>query len=396
MRFISRVTKHAIGEDVTFFDTKTQSFLHPEGWAQIYLSGLADGLDENELAKEIASHCSESTSKIADDIRRFLAELGQIDTYKPFAFDNREIFTHARTTGSFKCLAAGVRHCNGATVTIGFSSNELRDAFQCLTFDSLELTEDRECDVYVSGNQQGVVIRAIGRQNPDVFPLYQGLLIAYCTSDDLLAKRLDVLFIAHAGAVGRAGLAALMPALGSSGKSTLVASLGFNGYEAINDDIVPVLNQGSIVSLGTTVKLRQESWPLIQTLYPGIDQLPVINSERDGLMKLVQPASHATDLYDCQMVIVPNFDADAKPRLERITPLEALYKLVESESLFKKPAESETLDRICSWVGAKECYRISYPDTDSGLSLVEEVFTSVSNMLSKPRKNASNRHTGRV
>lgn len=396
----SRFSRYTVGDDIAFFDTKTQSFLRPLGWGQIYLSGLADGLDENELAREIASHCGESIGKVTDEVQRFLTEIESIDTSQPLALDNRKIYANAKTAGTFPCRFAGVKRCNAAKVTVGFDNEKLRDSFQALTFNSLELSDNKLCDVYVREQNGRIVIDAAGRLDSVACSLRGGVLAAYSTIDDLLAKRLDTLFIAHAGAVSKEGVAALLPALGSSGKSTLVAGLGLCGYDIINDDIVPVLENGTLVSLGGIVKLRETAWPVVESLGTDIGCLPIIKSEHHKPVKLMQTerASKSTPnpSFYCQIILIPKYDPDTKPRLERIPPLEALYKLVESESLFKKPAESETLDRICSWVGAKECYRISYPDTDSGLSLVEEVFDSVSSMLATPRQNSSNRRTGRV
>ena len=141
---------------------------------------------------------------------------------------------------------------------------------------------------------------------------------------------------------------------------------------------MPVLKDGTLVSLDSTVKLREGSWPVIGCLHQDISHLPVIEWVDNSLVKLFQPGKRPVGnnhSIDCELVILPKFNPDSKPHFQRITSVEALCKLIESESMFRKPVEHETLDHICKWVESKRCYTITYPDIYLGVSLVGEVFS---------------------
>lgn len=380
-RYSNRFSMHTVGDGITFFDNKTQSFLEPDAWGQICLSGMVDGLTVEEIVEEIALHSDTSVRKVKSEINRFVTELDNVDISSPFSLDNRQAFVRAKTKANLPCCCAGVRQCNGSSVTIGFDSKELRDAFQAITFDSLQMTKDNVCDIYLSKNDHGYKVSTPDDVVDSYCTLEQSILIAYCKSDDVLAKRMDsLLFIAHAGAVTKSGVTALLPGPGSSGKSTLVASLGSSGYNIVHDDIVPVLENGSLISLGSNVKLRERSWSVIKALYPSISNLPVLEATDGTLVKLTQPIKPYGDVIDsgeCQLIIVPEFDPNSTAKLTQISPLEALYTLIESESLLKKPAECPILDDICSWVGGRHCFTARYPDMNCGLKLVEEAYSLV-------------------
>lgn len=165
----------------------------------------------------------------------------------------------------------------------------------------------------------------------------------------------------HAAAVSRYGSVVLLPGASGSGKSTLTAFLVAQGWDYLGDDVIALgrtcaAEAFEVLALPTAVGVKAGSWPVLRTLYPVIDALPVI------------------PYADRAAKFLPLFDADTEFSLGRQTPrVMVLPRYVPGQALSVTPIEP--VQALCELIatGITTGESIDASRIDTLLELLEEL-----------------------
>ena len=177
--------------------------------------------------------------------------------------------------------------------------------------------------------------------------------------------------LVHAGAVAKAGKAALLIGPGGAGKSTLATWAVQHGWEYIGDDLVAVSNAGNfrVYSLYSTAKLAQATpYPLPDTAY-----------ERDWqewgakkIYRLDREFTHSI-VASAKLVAVVLIDRDGdKAGLQRLSPAVATQVVAATTHTLLPGAGPEVLQTLAAATRSTPCWRLNPgAEPETALNLLE-------------------------
>jgi hypothetical protein len=163
----------------------------------------------------------------------------------------------------------------------------------------------------------------------------------------------------------------LFPAPSGSGKSTLVTALLRDGYDYLSDDIAGVsAGDPRVWPFPLGINLKRGSRDLV-ALPRGFDSIEITGEARRD--RILMPPSEAwehppTRLY---AVVFPQYAAGAAPKLERLTAIDALTRLLTDRVHLGDPLTARRISRFLRWVELTPFYALSYCDLTSAHALIE-------------------------
>lgn len=190
---------------------------------------------------------------------------------------------------------------------------------------------------------------------------------------DFVCKQENWLTILHSAGVSWQGSGIIFPALGGSGKTTLAAALLKNGFEYINDDVIPLIRQtGELIPLPTNLSIKSGSWMLLKPFYPELEDLEVFGTPERKVKYLPPPSCNFSSSLYARCIILPNYQTGASAELEQLTAVSALQAIIEGESLLRLPLEKDDIAGLIEWLKPLSCYRITYDDLDPAVKLLRQ------------------------
>lgn len=179
----------------------------------------------------------------------------------------------------------------------------------------------------------------------------------------------------HAGAVRYRGRCLVFPAAGGRGKTTLVAGLMRHGARVLADDLLALEAQRlRVVAVPLPLRLKQGSWALAESLFPGrLD--PTVHALGAKRVRLLPPerpggrdwqAAHRVDA-----LISPEFRPGAAPALQPCGAAEMLEILFGGHSLLLGRPAPRRVGAMVRWLAAVPSYRLVYGSLDEALKLLE-------------------------
>lgn len=182
------------------------------------------------------------------------------------------------------------------------------------------------------------------------------------------------LFVAHAAALKGANCNLLIPAKAGKGKSTLTACLLKQGYQLINDDVVPINMDGSVTALNLPLKIKSGSWNIISNLYPELSAIHSIERQNIYLkylpieqMECCLPGS----THHIDWILVPEYAPDQSPCLQSLTPTQGLAALLAAEPFIPHPLTASYLQKIVNWASPLKAFSLRYRNSTEALDLLE-------------------------
>lgn len=180
------------------------------------------------------------------------------------------------------------------------------------------------------------------------------------------------LAVLHAAASVKENQALLFIGAQGSGKSTLIASLTARGMIYLSDDVCPLDEEGKLIPVPAPQSIKEGSWLALSQDYPEILELHVY--QRLGrAVRYLQPINKKTEswgrTWEVGALIFPRYEANAKPIIEALDPLEKLQELTMSNSL----RGDSDLAKLLQWLEKKPAYRVNYSDTDQVGGLLEQI-----------------------
>lgn len=214
---------------------------------------------------------------------------------------------------------------------------------------------------------------------PDALPLplSMGLLAAEMAMNLQMALGWRRHLLLHASAVARDGRALIMSGASGSGKSTLAALLGENGDWRLMGDEFTLLDpaSGNALAFPRPVSLKNTAIAEMEARVPAQRFGPLLRGTPKGdIRHLVPRAAALAAMHEPAtpaLILFPRFGGEMS--VARMAPSELFVRLTEASTNYAILGEAGflALTRLVQTVPA---LAVSYPDSASGLALVEQLW----------------------
>jgi len=181
----------------------------------------------------------------------------------------------------------------------------------------------------------------------------------------------------HAAAITCKHACILLPAASGSGKSTLTAALIREGYGYMGDDFI-VLSASGFDALAApfALSIKETSWPVLKSLYPEIDDLPVY-SPSHKTVKFLHPPRESFGLAFRRMpvhcIIHPRYVPGSSESMEAISPVVSFQSLIAANAWLDTDASN--IAGFLRWLERRKSYLMTYSSISGARRLLEAVLT---------------------
>ncbi|MDF2384428.1 HprK-related kinase A [Nostoc ellipsosporum NOK] len=204
-------------------------------------------------------------------------------------------------------------------------------------------------------------------------PLAQGLLAAEMGMNLQMALAQRRFLLLHASAVERGGKAVLLTGISGAGKSTLAALLMARGWRLMGDEFV-LIDPATGLAHGfpRLISLKNQAIAVVRAALPDARFGPLLPGTPKGDIRHLVPDARAIAAMavpaEPALLLFPRFGFAAAER--PVPPSEAFVRLTQASTNYVHLAERgfDALTRLVRTVPARA---IDYPDTESGIALVE-------------------------
>jgi hypothetical protein len=184
---------------------------------------------------------------------------------------------------------------------------------------------------------------------------------------------IEWLALMHGAAIGIGGAAILLPGTSGAGKSTLAAYLSARGADYLTDDLIALASDGTLVPWPTRISAKRGSWPTLLPHYPVLDTLPEVDLLKRRIKFIpVGKAPWARPPQPVRALYFPEWSELEEPRVQALTPLEALVKLVEERLWLGYPISESRLRGFLEWLAKIPAYHLRYSSLEQAEQLLQE------------------------
>lgn len=210
-------------------------------------------------------------------------------------------------------------------------------------------------------------------------PLDQGLLAAEMAMNLQMALGERHLMILHASSVERGGKVLIMTGESGSGKSTMSALLAERGWRFMGDEFVlidPVT--GHAHPFPRPVSLKNEAIGVMHALVGEARLGPLLKSTPKGDIRHLMPGESAVDAMlkpaPPALILFPRFGAARA--LRDMGQSEVFVRLTQASTNYTALGEAG-FKALTNLVTGTPARAIDYPDTETGIALVEELWAAL-------------------
>lgn len=217
---------------------------------------------------------------------------------------------------------------------------------------------------------------------PDTVPmaLRHALLAAEMAMNMQVALGERRHLLLHASAVERGGRAVILPGDSGSGKSTLAALLGEHGWRLLADEFVMIdMATGMILPFPRAISLKNSAIPEMETRIADSARFgPHLADTPKGALRHLRPGADAVARMDeparPAMILFPSYGFD--PAAEGIPKSEAFVRLTQGSTNYIALGQA-AFGALLRLVEAVPAVRFAYPDSASGMAIVEQFAAEV-------------------
>ena len=179
----------------------------------------------------------------------------------------------------------------------------------------------------------------------------------------------------HGAAIARNGHGVGLIGTSGSGKSTLAAGLMAAGFDYLADDLVALsMPARAIVPWPLPLSLKPGAMEALTSRYPDLDRATRYRTKGVEARLLLPPAT----VWDAEPVrlttlVFPRFIAGAAPETRRLTPFEALERLLGDRAWLGDPIDEHRVRAFLAWLDATPAYALSYGTLDDAVRLAGSV-----------------------
>ncbi|MBW4330365.1 HprK-related kinase A [Stakelama sp. CBK3Z-3] len=209
-------------------------------------------------------------------------------------------------------------------------------------------------------------------------PLEMGLLAAEMGMNLQMALGQRRYLLLHASAVVRDGKALLMSGVSGAGKSTLAALLMARGWRLMGDEFALIdPMSGLVYGFPRLISLKNAAIGLMRSTLPQGRFGPLMKATPKGNIRHLVPDAQAIAAMETParpaLILFPTFGH--APAERAVDEAEAFVRLTQASTNFVGLGQAgfDTLTRLVREVPARA---IDYPDTESALRLVEDLWSA--------------------
>ena len=213
---------------------------------------------------------------------------------------------------------------------------------------------------------------------PDAAPLSlaHGLLAAEMGMNLQMALGQKRFLLLHAATVERAGRALILTGESGAGKSTLAALLGEHGWRLMGDEFALLdCEAGTLHAFPRAISLKNGSIAVMEKAVAPSRFGPVLAGTPKGTIRHLKPRADAiarmAEPARPALILFPRFGAERA--LRAVGAAEAFVRLTQASTNYVALG-ARGFDALTQLVGACPSLAVDYPDTDTALSLVEELW----------------------
>lgn len=197
----------------------------------------------------------------------------------------------------------------------------------------------------------------------------------YGNAAKLIYEAADCFAALHAAAVAINGRCALLPAVSTSGKSTLTAALIAAGYQYCTDDLaILAAAPMRLRPVPMKIGLKSGSWDLLANAWPELASQPSYRRADGQWIKYLDPRARpglcSTDeSLPIVAIVFPKFVAGSAPELRRLSRASALARMAEAGYDLSGELDSASVEALVSWFTTLECYELRFDDLDDAVAI---------------------------
>ena len=210
-------------------------------------------------------------------------------------------------------------------------------------------------------------------------PLAQGLLAAEMGMNLQMALGQRRYLLLHASAVERDGKALLMTGISGAGKSTLAALLSARGWRLMGDEFALLDPETGLVhAFPRLVSLKNAAIHVVTAALPEARFGPLLAATPKGDIRHLVPDAAAVAAMDQPaapaLLLFPSFGFAAADRV--VLPSEVFVRLTQASTNYVALGERgfAALTHLVRTIPARA---IDYPDTDSAIAQVEQLWAAL-------------------
>lgn len=179
----------------------------------------------------------------------------------------------------------------------------------------------------------------------------------------------------HASAVERGGKALIMPGDSGSGKSTLAALLAERGWRLLADEFVMIdLATGRVMPFPRAISLKNSAIPEAEARIADRARFgPHLSATPKGELRHLRPNAEAIARMDepaePTLILFPSYGFE--PASDGVSRSELFMRLTEGSTNYLALGEP-AFEHVLRIAETTPAARFAYPDTDSGIAIVEQ------------------------
>ena len=213
---------------------------------------------------------------------------------------------------------------------------------------------------------------------PDAMPLSlaHGLLAAEMGMNLQMALGQKRFLLLHAATVEREGKVVILTGESGAGKSTLAALLGERGWRLMGDEFALLAcESGLLHPFPRAVSLKNGSIEVMRRIAGDARMGPVLEGTPKGTIRHLKPRADAVARMKepgrPALILFPRFGSERAMR--PVGPAEVFVRLTQASTNYVALG-ARGFDSLSHLVGSSPAMAIDYPDADTAIALVEELF----------------------
>jgi hypothetical protein len=190
-----------------------------------------------------------------------------------------------------------------------------------------------------------------------------------------LYRGIEWLALMHGGGIARGGAGFAIPAACGSGKTTLIAYLIANkGFTYIADDLIALATDGRLVPWPMPLGPKEGSWKLLSEWYPYLPSAPNYRTQLGEARQIFPPpGAWDTEPVLLRGFIFPRYVAGAVAQLTRLTPLEALQRLLSDRIWLGYPMTEQRVSAFLARLEDMPAYSLVHGNVAEAAPLLDEI-----------------------
>jgi hypothetical protein len=186
----------------------------------------------------------------------------------------------------------------------------------------------------------------------------------------------DWLALIHGGAIARNGVGFAVPGACGNGKTTLISYLvGRGDFTYLSDDLIALARpDGRIVPWPLPFNPKEGSWDLLTDVYPDLPNSPRYHNGR-GYCRLIPAPAGSWEIAPVPLhgFIFPRYIAGSEAKLTRLTPFEALQRLLGDRIWLGYPITERRAGDFIAWLADKPAYALVHGGVAEAARLIETI-----------------------